>query len=206
MKTPFLKNPHPWPRSNPFGVPAGYFEKSEQRLLNPELLNQADLHTGIGKDQVPEGYFENLPAMMQKLAYLETLKTNDSGFLVPENYFEENHAALTSLAGLEALSRKNENPFSVPPKDVRVVPLPRSKNHLIRYMAAAGIALLFTLGVYLFSSDSQRDFTLSEKAKNNILENPGLYHLDEQLLLEGFDLEAGSSNTESDLEDYILRN
>ncbi|MSQ78560.1 MAG: hypothetical protein EXR21_02635 [Flavobacteriaceae bacterium] len=133
-----------------FGVPDGYFENFETRVLS-QILGEEDKEVKIeGLNNgtpfgVPDGYFESLSerivAGIQKQeenvgVELMELAGNELAFGVPPNYFEQSQAEI--MAKVNALSGKAE-----PQRIIRPIQ---------RYYRAAAMAAMvvfaFSLGFY----------------------------------------------------------
>jgi hypothetical protein len=101
--------------SNPFTVPAGYFEELDERIISNVKLDE--LKTTIPADgfTLPENYFEQLSNNIKsRIAVEAVLNTDDSGFTIPENYFEQLSNNIQSRITVET-ALNTENPgFTVP--------------------------------------------------------------------------------------------
>ena len=94
--------------NNPFTVPPGYFDESEQQIISAIKLDE--LKTGKGF-AVPENYFDALNNNIQSRINLEGLRSENE-FSVPQDYFDELSSNIQSRVNLEEL--KSENDFAVP--------------------------------------------------------------------------------------------
>src|SRR6185437_7128528 len=75
--------------TNPFTVPADYFDNLEGRIASYKNLIELKNNLAGSGFAVPENYFEDLAAKIQSRVVVEdTLNVDDTGFVVPANYFE----------------------------------------------------------------------------------------------------------------------
>jgi len=93
---------------NPFTVPPGYFDESEQQIISAIKLDELKSDKGF---TVPENYFDELSNNIQSRINLEELKSKED-FTVPQNYFDELSSNIQSRINLEEL-RSGED-FTVP--------------------------------------------------------------------------------------------
>jgi hypothetical protein len=93
---------------NPFTVPPGYFDESEQRIISAIKLDELKSDKGF---TVPENYFDELNNNIQSRINLEELKSKED-FTVPQNYFDELSSNIQSRINLEEL--RSEEEFTVP--------------------------------------------------------------------------------------------
>lgn len=100
--------------SNPFAVPAGYFEGLDERILAAVKIDEIKNTLSAGDFLVPDDYFDDLSDNIQsRIAVEETLQKQDAAFEVPDNYFENLSANIQSrIAVEEALSKGTA--FEVP--------------------------------------------------------------------------------------------
>ena len=94
--------------NNPFIVPPGYFDESEQQIISAIKLEELKSDKGF---TMPENYFDELSNTIQSRINLEELKAKED-FTVPQNYFDELSSNIQSRINLEEL--RAENDFSVP--------------------------------------------------------------------------------------------
>jgi hypothetical protein len=75
--------------SNPFTVPASYFEELSERIMSGVRL--AELKTNIPSDgfAVPENYFDTLTGNIQSRINIENAVGAEDGFGVPTGYFDD---------------------------------------------------------------------------------------------------------------------
>jgi thiol:disulfide interchange protein len=94
--------------NNPFTVPPGYFDESEQQIISAIKLEELKSDKGF---TVPENYFDELSNNIQSRINLEELKSKED-FTVPQNYFDELSSNIQSRINLEELKSGEE--FTVP--------------------------------------------------------------------------------------------
>jgi hypothetical protein len=94
--------------NNPFIVPPGYFDESEQQIISAIKLEELKSDKGF---TVPENYFDELNNNIQSRINLEELKSKED-FTVPQNYFDELSSNIQSRINLEELKSGEE--FTVP--------------------------------------------------------------------------------------------
>ncbi|MHB8208118.1 hypothetical protein [Mucilaginibacter sp.] len=94
--------------NNPFTVPPGYFDESEQQIISAIKLNELKSDKSF---TVPENYFDELNNNIQSRINLEELKSKED-FIVPQNYFDELSSNIQSRINLEELKSGEE--FTVP--------------------------------------------------------------------------------------------
>ncbi|MBL0357635.1 MAG: hypothetical protein IPP72_12475 [Chitinophagaceae bacterium] len=137
-------------------VPAGYFEGVSNNILSKiqgtvanELQEISPLLTGIIKEnffKVPEHYFEQLPAdIISKLNAEEVpailLNVKDlQPFTLPVGYFD-------NISG-DILSKVHQV------NRAKVITMPKRRNLILKYAAAAMFTGVVALGVYKFANTS----------------------------------------------------
>jgi hypothetical protein len=94
--------------NNPFTVPPGYFDESEQQIISAIKLDELKSDKGF---TVPENYFDELSNNIQSRINLEELKSKED-FTVPQHYFDELSSNIQSRINLEELRPGEE--FTVP--------------------------------------------------------------------------------------------
>ena len=94
--------------NNPFTVPPGYFDESEQQIISAIKLDELKSDKGF---TVPENYFDELSNNIQSRINLEELKSKED-VTVPQNYFDELSSKIQSRINLEELRPGEE--FTVP--------------------------------------------------------------------------------------------
>lgn len=98
-------------RSNPFQIPAGYFDD-----LTAKISIQVDLEKSASKTMpfsVPIDYFEQLNSTIISQVKLDSLSGQAMGNTVPEGYFANLSSRIISNARIDNL-RKDENEFTTP--------------------------------------------------------------------------------------------
>lgn len=169
-------------KSNPFAVPAGYFDAKEELLQYP-LLNQLKQKNFA----TPAAYFETLPAAVaNKIALSEELQSykalsaagKESVFATPDNYFEEFRQSLKEAV----------NPVKVVPLYARVV-----KQY--KFAVAAAVLLIITLSIVLLNQDkpvapANECTSIACLSKKEIISSGVLQNLSEESIIEMIDVSA----------------
>lgn len=88
-------------KSNPFAVPAGYFEGLDERIMAAVKIDELKNNLPETGFAVPEAYFEKLSANIQSRIAVEEALGNDAGFEVPAGYFENLNANIQSRIAVE---------------------------------------------------------------------------------------------------------
>lgn len=178
-------------RANPFLVPSGYFSEMHEHLLARIEIMKSAKHPGM---QVPEGYFDRLPELIEAKIAVEELKEELSkeGFKVPEGYFG-------ALSG-----RISERVHSEQKASTRLVPL------WISYVAAACVTIAVGITLFINSNQSSINERLAEVPAVAIESYLSLYTdpTDVQLIEENMDTKkvfSGVTNhiSEKELQEYI---
>ncbi len=121
-------------RTNPFRVPAGYFEDNLRMI--PQMMMEEELETETMLNKlppsrnpfvVPDEYFERFPLQMTALA-----QAGASSYQVPEGYFEHFPEHMLQLV-------REHNAEEAQP-GVRVLPLSFQRLELRRWMSAVAVA------------------------------------------------------------------
>ena len=94
--------------NNPFIVPPGYFDESEQQIISAIKLEELKSDKGF---TMPENYFDELSNTIQSRINLEEFKAEED-FTVLQNYFDELSSNIQSRINLEEL--RSEEEFTVP--------------------------------------------------------------------------------------------
>lgn len=173
-------------KSNPFVVPAGYFEAKEELLQYPVLrdLKQRNFI-------VPADYFETLPARVaNKIAVAEETEVcetlfainKENVFTVPEKYFEEFAGNVKAVV----------NPAKVVPLYGRIL-----KKY--SFAVAAAILLLLTFTVILVNQKTEIQpnnecNTFACLSKTDILNSGVLRNVSEESLIDLVDIETLSDS------------
>jgi hypothetical protein len=98
--------------SNPFSVPAGYFDNLDERIMSVKNLEELKKSQPLNGFSLPENYFDELTGNIQSRISLENHKSKEE-FSVPENYFNELTNNIQSRIALEEY-KSEEAAFSVP--------------------------------------------------------------------------------------------
>lgn len=101
--------------SNPFTVPAGYFDELNERIISGIKLDELKSKIPFDGFTVPENYFEELSSKIQSRITIETILDKDNtGFTVPENYFEGLNSQIQSRLFVEQALNNAEDTLTVP--------------------------------------------------------------------------------------------
>jgi hypothetical protein len=205
--------------SEPFEVPAGYFESLCDRISERiELDELAPVFSTIARPENPEipaGYFAGLPDTIGSGILLDSIRESTE---TPANYFEELPAEIENSMLLQQLNISKEAPFSTEPDYFDWLPS-RIQDRIVestrphpafawfrqilqtKYMVPAGFILLLLLGVRIFftpsisiagTSSGAAKMSLSENEKSEVIDNFELLGFDESLVNEN--LSAGISS------------
>ncbi len=102
-------------KTNPFTVPAGYFDDLGDRIVSYKNLDELKNKGALGGFTVPENYFEELAANIQSRINIESaLNTDNTGFTIPENYFEDLAGNIQSRINIEDALNNKDAGFTVP--------------------------------------------------------------------------------------------
>lgn len=188
------------PKVNPFTVPEQYFDTLSARINAAVFIDELKSKAGIATQDVPSGYFKQLEGDIYTRISLEVLNLpKEDGFAVPEGYFDQ-----VSNNVLKKISQEQSETVKVR----KLWP-----NTLSRYAAAACLALICGLAVYL-NQDSLSNTTA--KVNNttvsntaSVAEDPMLWDIEEEVIMEQVDTRSSgyitnTSATSAELEDYIL--
>ena len=101
--------------SNPFSVPAGYFDDLADRIMVNKYFGELKHRDAESGFSVPEGYFEEFAGNIQSRINIEAvLDAERTGFIVPENYFEELSGDIQSRINIAAVLETKDTGFTVP--------------------------------------------------------------------------------------------
>ena len=168
-------------RSNPFTVPAGYFESKEELLQYPLLIENKAISFAV-----PNIYFTTLAERIcHTVSVVEEKETypllysynNQTVFRTPDNYFEE--FALPVLRE------------PVPKKESVIIPL--FKRIKLSYKIAAAITLLIGLGILFYLQPAKplvqnNDCnTFACLDKNDILNSGYILHVSDDNIIDLMD-------------------
>ena len=99
--------------SNPFIVPAGYFDELAQHITSRIRLEE--LKSSSEGFTIPENYFEQLNSNIQSRINIEAaLGTEETGFTTPENFFDEQASQIQSRIAIEQYVNNEAESFNVP--------------------------------------------------------------------------------------------
>ncbi len=187
------------PKVNPFTVPEQYFDTLSERINAAIFIDDLKSKAAIHDQDVPSGYFEQLEADITTRISLEALNLpKQDGFAVPEDYFDQ-----VSNNVLKKISQEQSEIVKVR----KLWP-----NTLSRYAAAACLALICGLAVYLNQDSlSSTAGNVNNTVSNTVLlvEDPMLWDIEEEVIMEQVDTRSSeyitnTSATSAELEDYIL--
>ncbi len=172
--------------------------------------------------RVPEGYFNNLNANINRAVFLDGLiKSETSGFKVPENYFEDLNDQIQSKIAVATLKTKvQDHGFKTPVNyfdqlQTQILSktsgtVPKTKviklwyKDAMKYVAAACFFVVITSVLYLKSQNEVAPVTKADLANEQML-----YDIDENVIFEHIEeSQTASTNMVSDteMENYILDN
>lgn len=179
-------------RSNPFGLPEGYFETLSERIKAGVYLEELGAGNVDPAFKVPAGYFDNLSDRINGRVAVESLKAEigEGGFAVPEQYFERLTEQIQSKT-------RTENKGGL----VRLF-----QNNYFKYSAAACLVLMSGLLLYLKEPIAgTQKLGYMDAATEQML-----FDIDEELIIEHIrhseKEKAASKISDAELESYILTN
>ncbi|WP_316827180.1 hypothetical protein [Pedobacter miscanthi] len=185
-------------KRNPFSVPDGYFENSDEAIFSAVFLDGLKQKTNDNNFDVPQHYFEELTERIQTRIALAEMPKAENTFAVPENYFDTLQNRITDRIAAAA-----------PKKEARIIPLWR--RNIVKYASAACFVLMASFGVYFYQNGSSNDVqqVQSAEAANEQM----LYDIDESTIIDHLEAQnAASSNikttsaSDTEMENYILSN
>jgi len=101
--------------TNPFTVPDGYFEESEQQIVSFIKLDALKTDDAAQGFTVPENYFEELSGnITARINIEEALDKQTTGHTVPEGYFEGLGKQIQSRIIVEEVLSESTEIFTVP--------------------------------------------------------------------------------------------
>ena len=197
-EAPFLAK---LPRTNPFSTPPGYFEGLQDQINSSRYLDKLKEEAGASAMAVPEGYFEESRTSIFSRIAEEELKTKvqEDGFAVPEGYFADLNSRILSQVTPETSKKEKGQIFK----------LWHSK--AMKYSTAACIVIISAIGLYVNQQQTSSPAPTSIQAVKASTEEQTLFDIDEEAILDQMDTDqtqhiAGTSASESEMEDYILNN
>ncbi len=142
-------------RTNPFTVPADYFETAQEQLRQRIAIGEGEVKSeGFN---VPENYFDTLSGRIFSSVKANDLKQEikESGFSVPEDYFKGLEEKIIRRTHLQSKENKK--------KVRRIFPL------WLNYAAAACIAIFIGVGFFLNQQSNTIDSKLSKLPEDDIV-------------------------------------
>jgi negative regulator of sigma E activity len=186
-------------KRNPFSVPDGYFENSDEVIFSAVFLDGLKQKTNNNNFEVPQHYFEELTERIQTHIALAEMPKAENTFAVPENYFDTLQNRIT-----------NRIAASEPKKEAKVIPLWR--RNIIKYASAACFLLMASFGIYFYqngSTNTGQQVQSSEAIVNEQL----LYDIDESTIIDHLETQNTTSSnikttsaSDTEMENYILSN
>jgi negative regulator of sigma E activity len=186
-------------KRNPFSVPDGYFENSDEAIFSAVFLDGLKQKTNNNNFEVPQHYFEDLTERIQTQIALSEMPKTENTFAIPENYFDTLQSRITDrIATLE------------PKKEAKVIPLWR--RNIVRYASAACFLLMASFGIYFYqngSTNAGQQVQSAEAIANEQL----LYDIDESTIIDHLETQNTTSSnikttsaSDTEMENYILSN
>lgn len=158
---------------------------------------------------VPEGYFQDLPAAINR----HKLLPKETGFSVPEGYFEKLPGQVRASVSLpegyfENLADRIKERIREEEQDVPVILLQRNSTRTY-WAIAAGMALMIGFSSLFFylnntTNTNSGDILLSDASKALVIENPEQYNIDESALLEEMGVSMEETTSAEDAEDVLM--
>ncbi|WP_208529800.1 hypothetical protein [Pedobacter alluvionis] len=184
-------------KRNPFSVPDGYFENSDEAIFSAVFLDGLKQKTSKNNFEVPSHYFENLTEQIQTRIALSEMPKAENSFTVPENYFDKLQSRVTDRIAA-----------SEPKKEAKVIPLWR--RNIVKYASAACFLLMASFSIYFYQNSTntvqqvQSAETVNEQMLYDIDESTIIDHLETQNITSSNIKTTSASDTE--MENYILSN
>lgn len=184
-------------KRNPFSVPDGYFENSDEAIFSAVFLDGLQQKTNKNNFEVPPHYFEGLTEQIQTRIALSEMPKAENTFTVPENYFDTLQSRITDRIAA-----------SEPKKEAKVIPLWR--RNIVKYASAACFLLMASFGIYFYQNSTnivqqvQSAETVNEQMLYDIDESTIIDHLQTQNTTSSNIKTTSASDTE--MENYILSN
>ena len=102
-------------KTNPFSVPAGYFDDLGDRIMANKYFSELKDSVSESGFLFPENYFGELDGHIQSRINIEAILTIENpGFTVPENYFEELAGSIKSRVDIAAVLENGNTGFVIP--------------------------------------------------------------------------------------------
>lgn len=186
-------------KRNPFSVPDGYFENSDEAIFSAVFLDGLKQKTSDNNFEVPQHYFENLAERIQTRITLSEIPKAEKAFTVPENYFDTLQSRITErIAVLE------------PKREAKIIPLWR--RNIVKYVSAACFLLMASFGIYFYQNGSVSVGQPSPSAEA-IVNEQLLYDIDENTIIDHLETQNTTSSnikttsaSDTEMENYILSN
>ncbi|MCX2494994.1 hypothetical protein OQX63_16000 [Pedobacter sp. PF22-3] len=186
-------------KRNPFSVPDGYFENSDEAIFSAVFLDGLKQKTSNNNFEVPQHYFENLAERIQTRITLSEIPKAEKAFTVPENYFDTLQSRITQrIAVLE------------PKREAKIIPLWR--RNIVKYVSAACFLLMASFGIYFYQNGSVSVGQPSPSAEA-IVNEQLLYDIDENTIIDHLETQNTTSSnikttsaSDTEMENYILSN
>lgn len=186
-------------KHQPFSVPDGYFENSEEAIFSAVFLDGLKQQTSNNTFEVSQHYFENLAERIQTQIALSEIPKAAKAFTVPENYFDTLQSRITErIAVLE------------PKREAKVVPLWRK--NIVKYASAACFLLMASFGIYFYQNGSTNAVNQIQAA-DAVVNEQLLYDIDESTIIDHLEKQNTTSSnikttsaSDTEMENYILSN
>jgi hypothetical protein len=187
-------------KRNPFSVPDGYFENSDEVLFSAVFLEGLKQQTDNNSFEVPQHYFEDLTERIHTHIALSEIPKAEKAFTVPDNYFDTLQNRIADKIAT----------ISEPRREAKVIPLWR--RNIVKYVSAACFLLMASFGIYFYQNGSVSVGRPSPTAEATVNEQL-LYDIDENTIIDHLETQnATSSNikttsvSDTEMETYILSN
>lgn len=180
LEAPYLVS---LPRTMPFHVPENYFDELSTSINQNVFLNSFSSKENQNFN-VPENYFETLTSQIETSIGLQQINLKDDGFNTPTNYFEKLQAKIVAKT------------VAKPTKNIRLW-----ASDINKYAAAACVILISAFTLFLNQKAKINTKNDAELANEQLL-----YGIDESVIIEHIQEKSTVSNTDTDLENYILNN
>jgi hypothetical protein len=171
------------PRTMPYGVPENYFNELSKNINQTVFLTSFSAKENQGFN-VPENYFEILTSQIETNIALQKINLKDDGFSIPSNYFENLQAKIVAKTNAK------------PTKIIRLW-----ASDFNKYAAAACVILISAFTLFL-----NQQAEINTKNDAELANEQMLYGIDESVIIEHIQEKSTVSNTDTDLENYILNN
>jgi len=184
-------------KRNPFSVPDGYFENSDEAIFSAVFLDGLQQKISKNNFEVPPHYFENLTEQIQTRIVLSEMPKAENTFTVPENYFDTLQSRIT-----------NRITASEPKREAKVIPLWR--RNIVKYASAACFLLMASFGIYFYQNSTN---TVKQVQSAETVNEQMLYDIDESTIIDHLQTQNTTSSnikttsaSDTEMENYILSN